>query len=144
MRSTAIVWNIKKFLAVRTVWALWPFASDVLTVRFPITWIGYVREPSPPAVQAWADYKVRSLNPPPRRKALNLWNRDFSTSIQHTNHGILYQFQLQHTIKQIQLIMNSEEKVSWTILGKICAERCFREFVKFNNLTKMHNEALFC
>ncbi len=87
--------------------------------------------------------RVRSLNPPSRRKALNLWNIDFSTSILHTNHGILYHFQLQHSIKQIQLIMNTEKKVSWTILGQMCAERCFREFVKLNNWTKMHNEAFF-
>ncbi len=44
----AIVWNINKFLAVRQVWAWWPLASVVLTVRFLVTWLGNVWEPVPP------------------------------------------------------------------------------------------------
>jgi hypothetical protein len=45
---TAIVWKIKIFLAVRRGWAWWPFTSVVLTVRFPIKWLGNVWEPAPP------------------------------------------------------------------------------------------------
>ncbi len=35
LRCTATVWKNWKFLAVRRVWAWWPFASVVLTLRFP-------------------------------------------------------------------------------------------------------------
>ncbi len=45
--NTAIVWKNWKFLAVRRVWAWWPFASVMSTVRFPITWLGNVWEPAP-------------------------------------------------------------------------------------------------
>jgi hypothetical protein len=47
-RRTAIVWKNWKFLAVRQVWVRWPFASVVLHVRFPITWLGNVWELAPP------------------------------------------------------------------------------------------------
>ncbi len=40
--------KIKKFLAVRQVWAWWPIASVVLTVHFPIKWLGIGGEPGPP------------------------------------------------------------------------------------------------
>ncbi len=47
----------KKILAVHRVWAWWLFGRFVLTVRFPITWLGNAWEPvPPPTVQAWAAY----------------------------------------------------------------------------------------
>ncbi len=63
LRRTAIVWNIKKVLAVRRVWAWswWPLVSVVLTVRFPITWFGNVWEPSPPPRSTGLS---RLFNPP--------------------------------------------------------------------------------
>ncbi len=48
LRRTAIMWKNWKFLAMRWVWAWWPFASVVLTIRFPVTWLGNVWEPVPP------------------------------------------------------------------------------------------------
>ncbi len=55
------MWNIKKFLAVRRVWAWWPFASVVLTIRFPIMWLGNVWEPAPPPRSTGLS---RLFNPP--------------------------------------------------------------------------------
>jgi hypothetical protein len=46
---TAVMWKFCKFLAVRPV-ARWPFASVVLTVRFPIKWSGVGWEQGPPEV----------------------------------------------------------------------------------------------
>ncbi len=34
VRRTAIVWNMRKFIAVCQVWAWWPIASTELTVHF--------------------------------------------------------------------------------------------------------------
>jgi hypothetical protein len=67
-----------KFLAVCRVWAWWPFASVMLTVRFLITWLDNVWEPAPPppAVQDWVAYltTLSGLNPQtPLRCHMDLW-----------------------------------------------------------------------
>jgi hypothetical protein len=75
---TASMWKKNwEFLAVRRVGAWWPFASVMLTVRFPITWLGVGWEPGLPAVWAWIAYlnPLFELNPQtPKRCHMDLWS----------------------------------------------------------------------
>ncbi len=50
-RCTATMWKNKKFLAVRRVWAWWPFARCRVDHLFPVTWFCNMWEwvPRPPS-----------------------------------------------------------------------------------------------
>jgi hypothetical protein len=53
--------NIEKFWALRWVGMWWPFVSVVLTVHFPIMWLGVRWEPGPPPPAVWT--RVRLFKP---------------------------------------------------------------------------------
>jgi hypothetical protein len=71
---TASVWKIKEFLAVRQVGAWWPFASVVLTVRFPIKWPGVGWEPPPLSMGLGCQFTSHFLS-------LTLTNRNVSQGL---------------------------------------------------------------
>jgi hypothetical protein len=81
------MWKNKKFLAVRRVWACWPFGSVVLTVRFLVMWPGVGWEPPPFSPAVGIDHLFK-----PCFKGLVSFCEDDKLSFHLRSHNILWQY----------------------------------------------------